>query len=89
MTLHRGPVEFLDQVRQNYRQFFATFAEGLGFLLFELWDRLIESYRKALVRLEDEVERIQKSILGDLDDTIFHRVSEVTRKTCSRCATMS
>ena len=28
--------------------------------------------------MEDEVERIQSSILGDLDDTIFHRVSEVT-----------
>ena len=79
VTLHRGPVEFLDQVRQNYRQFLATFAESLGFLLFELWDRLIESYRKALVTLEDEVERIQSSILGDLDDTIFHRVSEVTQ----------
>ena len=79
VTLHRGPVEFLDQVRQNYRQFLATFAESLGFLLFELWDRLIESYRKALVMLEDEVERIQSSILGDLDDTIFHRVSEVTQ----------
>jgi magnesium transporter len=79
VTLHRGPVEFLDQVRQNYRQFLATFAESLGFLLFELWDRLIESYRKALVMLEDEVERIQSSILGELDDTIFHRVSEVTQ----------
>ena len=79
VTLHRGPVEFLDQVRQNYRQFLATFAESLGFLLFELWDRLIESYRKALVMLEDEVERIQSSILGDLDDRIFHRVSEVTQ----------
>ncbi|MGH9198770.1 MAG: magnesium transporter CorA family protein, partial [Acidimicrobiia bacterium] len=79
VTLHRAPVEFLDQVRQNYHQFFATFAESLGFLLFELWDRLIESYRKALVTLEDEVELIQNSILGDLDDTIFHRVSEVTQ----------
>ncbi len=79
VTMHRGPVAFLDQVRQSYHQFFATFAESLGFLLFELWDRLIESYRKTLCTLEEQVEEIQNSILGDLDDTIFHRVSQLTQ----------
>ncbi len=79
VTLHRGPVAFLDHVRQNYHQFFTTFAESLGFLLFELWDRLIESYRKALAALEDRVEEIQHSILGDLDDSIFHRVAQLTQ----------
>lgn len=79
VTLHRGRVEFLEQVRQGYQHFFATFAESLGFLLFEVWDRSIDSHRKGLLRLEDEVEQIQNCILGDLDDSIFQRVADVTQ----------
>lgn len=79
ITLHRGRVDFLEQMRRSYQHFFITFAETLGFLLFELWDRLIDSYRKGLLKLEDEVEQIQSCILGELDDSIFQRVAEVTQ----------
>lgn len=79
VTLHCDHVEFVEQARQSYAHFFANFAESIGFLLFELSDRLIESYRYALGELENEVEQIQKRMLGDVDDTIFQRVAEVTQ----------
>lgn len=78
VTLHRGRVEFLEIARRNYPHFFQRFAQSLGFLLFELWDQLIDSYRKALRETESEVERVQDSIFGKVDDGIFNRVAEVT-----------
>lgn len=77
-TLHRGHVGVLQKTRNNYQKFFSTFAQSLGFLLFELWDHLIDSYREAFRWLEDEVEAVQGSIFGTMDDSIFNRVSEIT-----------
>lgn len=75
ITVHRGPIDFVEQVKKSYSHFFRTFAKSLGFLLFELWDKHIEGYRKALRQVEDEVEALQASILGDVDDTIFNEVA--------------
>lgn len=78
ITLHRGRIDFLEVVRRNYPHFFQRFAQSLGFLLFELWDQLIDTYRKALREIESEVEGVQDSIFASVDDKIFGRVSEVT-----------
>ncbi len=78
MTLHRGPVECLSQVKRSYRQFFGTFARSLGFLLFEIWDHLIESYRNVFAATEDEVERLQSTMFRSVDDDLFNRVSKLT-----------
>lgn len=77
ITLHRGHVHFLDQVRKGYQYFFNKFARSLGFIIFDLWDKLISDYRTALRAVENEVERIQSSILGDVDDSIFNQVAGV------------
>lgn len=79
ITLHRGRVEFLETARRNYPHFFQRFAQSLGFLLFELWDQLIDAYRKALREIEGDVEEVQNSIFGQVDDEIFSRVADVTQ----------
>lgn len=79
ITLHRGRVEFLETARRNYPVFFRRFAQSLGFLLFELFDQLIDAYRKALREIEEDVEEVQNSIFGAVDDKIFSRVSDVTQ----------
>ena len=73
-SLRRTEVDFLRAARQNYASFFSRFAQSLGFLLFEFWDHLIESYRKVFKDLEEEVELLQSSIFGKVDDRIFGRV---------------
>jgi magnesium transporter len=78
ITVRRARVEFIEQSRKNYQHFFQRFAQSLGFLLFEFWDQLVDSYRKALLKLEDEVGTVQANILGEMDDRIFGRVAEVT-----------
>jgi magnesium transporter len=78
ITLHAGSVEFIDYVAENYRYFFLKFAQTIGFLLFDMWNKLIETYRRALLKLADEVERLQSNILGNVDEEIFSRVSNAT-----------
>ncbi len=79
VTLHRGPVEFLEQVRRTYSKDFQKFAKTLSFLLYEIWDHLIDSYLKVLRAVEDEVERIRSQMLGEVDEQLFNRVGLVTR----------
>jgi magnesium transporter len=80
VTLHRGHVEFLEQVRRTYAGDFQKFAKTLSFLLYEIWDHLIDSYVKVLRAIEDEVEAIQSQMLADVDDDIFSRVGKLTRE---------
>ncbi len=83
VTLHSGHVEFLDQVRRTYQKDFVKFAKTLSFLLYEIWDHLIESYTKLLRGIEDQVEAVQAEIFGQTDDEIFTRVATVTRELLS------
>jgi magnesium transporter len=80
VTIRRGAVEFLDQVRRTYRQDFLKFARSPGFLLFECWDHLIDGYKTADRSFEDRVGLVQEEIFGEeVDDAIFARVAAVTR----------
>jgi magnesium transporter len=79
VTVRRGDVEFLRQVRRTYPQDFVKFAKSPSFLLYEFWDHLIESYRRAGRTLADLVRQVQDRIFGETDDTIFSRVAGLSR----------
>ena len=44
LTIHKGPVAFLSAVRRDYRSDFLRFARSPSFLVYELWDHLIDNY---------------------------------------------
>jgi magnesium transporter len=88
VTLRRGPVEFVEQVRKHYRQDFVKFAKTGSFLIYEYWDALIESYKKAMRAFEGHAERVQGKIFDTQDDAIFNEVAEVTRDLLSFRKTM-
>lgn len=77
LTLHRGPVLFLDSVRRQYRADFVRFARSPSFLLYELWDCVIENYLAVQKKFEERVEKLQAALIGDVDDAVFARVSEI------------
>ena len=79
VTLRRGEVDFLQGVRRTYRQDFLTFARTSGFLLYGFWDHLLRAYKKAARALGDHVRAVQDRIFGEVDDTIFAQVAEVSR----------
>ena len=88
VTLRRGPVEFVEQVRKHYRQDFRKFAKTGSFLIYEYWDALVDSYKKAMRAFEGHAERVQGKIFETEDDGIFTEVSDVTRDLLSFRKTM-
>jgi magnesium transporter len=88
VTLRRGPVEFVETVRKHYKQDFRKFAKTGSFLIYEYWDALVESYKKAMRAFEGHAERVQGKIFETADDAIFEEVSNVTRDLLSFRKTM-
>lgn len=78
LSLHRDPCPLLEQVREKYPTFFRKFAQSMGFLLFEIWDCVIENHRRVLAGIESQVEQTQRTIFSVADDSIFEHVSRLT-----------
>lgn len=78
VTVHRQHVNFLDLLRRTYRDDFRRFAKTPGFLLYEIGDHLVDTYRRSLKDLTASVEQVQTNLFGDVDDAIFLQVSQLT-----------
>jgi magnesium transporter len=77
LTLHRGQPVFLEAVRKAYKADFLRFAQSPSFLLYELWDHLIDNYLSVHKAFEERVEAVQRSLTGDVDESIFGVASEL------------
>jgi magnesium transporter len=77
-TVHRGPVQFLTAVRRDYHNDFVRFAKSPSFLVYELWDHLIENYLAVQKLMGDRVERLQAELhSANVDDAVFARISQL------------
>ncbi len=77
LTLHKGQPVFLEAVRKSYVADFVRFAQSPSFLLYELWDHLIENYLSVHKRFEERVDAVQARLIGAVDETIFGEASEL------------
>lgn len=77
LTIHRGQPGFLRAVRKDYHSDFVRFASSPSFLLYELWDHLIDNYLQVHNAFEDRVEEIQRALTGDVDEGVFSDASEL------------
>ena len=78
ITVHKGPVVFLSAVKRDYRNDFLRYAKSPSFMLYEIWDHLLENYLVIQKGFEERVEQLQAELRGDkVDDAVFARVSEV------------
>jgi magnesium transporter len=79
VTVRRGRIEFLDALHKTYRLDFVSFAKTPSFLLFEIWDLLLDSYLAAQKSLEERVEAVQDELrAADVSDDVFTRVSALS-----------
>jgi len=78
LTLHKGQPVFLEAVRKSYVADFVRFAQSPSFLLYELWDCLIDNYLSVHKKFEERVEEVQTRLIGDVDDRVFGEASELT-----------
>jgi magnesium transporter len=77
LTLHKGQPVFLEAVRRSYIQDFVRFAQSPSFLLYELWDHLIDNYLSVHKKFEERVDAVQSRLIGQVDETIFAEASEL------------
>jgi magnesium transporter len=77
LTIHAGRVPFLDSVKREYKDDFERFAKSPSFLLYELWDHLIDDYVRVQKKLEERVEELQLRLIGEVDERVFAEVSEI------------
>jgi magnesium transporter len=68
----------LEKIRRIYRDDFRKFARSSGFLLYELGAHLLESQRRTYQIYEDETERVQNRLFGEVTDEIFAEVAGLT-----------
>ncbi len=77
-TVHRAPVAFLKTVRRDYHYDFLRFAKSPSFLIYELWDHLLDNYLAVQKLMEERVEELQLELSrDDVDDTVFRKISEL------------
>jgi magnesium transporter len=78
VTVHRGPVVFLNSVRRDYRSDFIRFARSPSFLVYEVWDHLLDNYLSIQKVMEERVERLQEELAsGRVNASVFTRISEL------------
>jgi magnesium transporter len=75
--MHRGQPVFLEGVRRSYKRDFVRFARSPSFLVYELWDHLVENYLAVQKKFEERVERLQAALIGDIKPDVFHHVSDL------------
>lgn len=77
LTLHKGHPVFLEAVHRSFVGDFVRFAQSPSFLLYELWDHLIENYLEVHKRFEERVDAVQRRLINAVDETIFGEASEL------------
>lgn len=77
VTVHRGPVVFLEALEKDYSNDFRSFAKSPSFLVYEIWEHLTDNYLAIQKAFEERVEKLQAELIGDVDDRVFGTVSEL------------
>lgn len=75
LTLHRCAPLFMRRTKTQYRDDFFRFARSASFLVYEIWDHLIDEYLEVQKGFEERVERVQAGLTADVDDAMFAKIS--------------
>ena len=79
VTIHGGRVEFIERIKHDYPDDFLHHAETPSFLLYELWDHLLDRYVLVQDQFEERVEKIQVRLMEEVDDALFREIAELGR----------
>ncbi len=77
LTVHEGARSFLEGVKRDCHDDFSRFAQSPSFLMYELWDYLIDHYVSVEKRLEKRVSRLQSELFQTTDESVFNQVSAI------------
>jgi magnesium transporter len=79
VSIHRGVVPALEQALNRWTRGGAMLREGVGFLLYELLDAIVESFAPFIGRIEDEIDETEISVLARPDEEGVRNVLRLKR----------
>lgn len=78
LTIHKQPLALLRALRRDYSTDFVRFARSPSFLMYEVWDHLLEGYLNVQKLMEERVEQLQNELRSErVSDSIFARISDL------------
>ncbi len=78
LTIHKAPIAFLNALRKDYKSDFVRFAQTPSFLVYEVWDHLLDGYLRVQKLMEERVEQLQLELRSErVADSSFARISEL------------
>ena len=75
VTIRRGPSSLLTAMRAELHNDFVQHAKTPSFLVYELWDHLLQSAAATQSQLEQQVQSLQKQLMQRVDEKMFERLS--------------
>jgi magnesium transporter len=78
LTIHKQPLALLRALRRDYGNNFVRFARSPSFLVYEVWDHLLEGYLNVQKLMEERVEQLQNELRSEqVSDSVFARISDL------------
>lgn len=78
LTIHKKPLAVLAALRKDYKSDFLRFAKTPSFLVYEVWDHLLEGYSRVQKLMEERVEQLQNELRSEsVSENVFTRISEL------------
>ncbi len=79
VTLHREPMETMGQVRRSWCEGAKTASGGIGMLLYEVLDGLVDSYFPILDQIDDQLDELEDDVLRSGRQSSVERIFRLKR----------
>jgi magnesium transporter len=79
VSIHRGPVPALEEALSRWMRGGAMLREGVGFLVYEVLDAIIDSFAPFIDGIEDEIDDVEIAVLTRPDEEGVRSVLRLKR----------
>jgi magnesium transporter len=83
VATHRGPVPALEEALTRWTRGGPMLKEGVGFLVYEVLDSIIDSFAPFVAGVEEEIDAIEIALLAQSDEDAFRSLLRLKRELAS------
>lgn len=81
VTFHRQPLQCIDRLKEQCQQNERLLSHGADFLLYSIFDSLMENFMAALDRLDDRIDELEKEVIANPRQELLPEVMYLKRDT--------
>ena len=79
VTLHRQPMDFLARIEHSWCQGVTAGGDGIGMLLYEILDGLVDSYFPILDQVDEQLDVLEDEVLKGSQQSSVERIFKLKR----------